>query len=222
MSSLATRSPFSTSIGRKFIVGVTGLFLCSFLVVHMSGNLLLLAGDGGIAFQEFEHFMSTNPVIRIMEVVLMAGLLLHIVSAISVTLKNRKARPNRYVVTPGNTSSSWYSRYMIVTGLFLLAFLGIHLANFWIENRFGTMEETMFEEVNEHLTYLPLAIFYIVSMLVVGLHLLHGFQSGFQTFGLQVNSQTGRFVKGVGLLFSVVITAGFTAIAVYFLLLGLQ
>jgi succinate dehydrogenase / fumarate reductase, cytochrome b subunit len=101
-----------SSIGKKVIMGATGLFLISFLVIHCFINSLIFVNDGGALFNEGAHFMATNWIIRAMEVVLMLGIILHVVQALILTLENKKARPIAYAQVNGAANSSWYSRSM--------------------------------------------------------------------------------------------------------------
>lgn len=131
-------SMFTLSVGRKLLMGLTGLFLVSFLFVHLSGNLLLFKSDGGVSFNEYTRFMTTNPIIRVMEWVLFAGFIFHIIYAAIITRQNRKARPVAYAYKGGKgTSSSWFSRNMGLSGSVILAFLIIHLIMFWGKYKFG-------------------------------------------------------------------------------------
>ena len=115
----------SSSIGKKFIMGITGLFLISFLVVHVSLNSTIFCNDGGVTFNAGADFMAHNPIIRIVEIGLFAGLILHIVQALTLTLENKKARPTPYQVVNGAANSKWYSRSMGLLGSLLLLFLAL-------------------------------------------------------------------------------------------------
>ena len=121
-----------SSLGKKFLMGITGLFLISFLVVHATLNSFIFAMDGGALFNQGALFMATNPIIRIMEIVLFIGIILHCVQALFLTLKNQKARPVKYAVNDGKANSKWYSRSMGILGSLLLMFLVVHLAHFWV------------------------------------------------------------------------------------------
>lgn len=128
----------SSSIGQKIIMGLTGLFLVSFLIVHLSGNFLLFKSDGGLAFNEYTKFMTTNPVVGVLEWVLLAGFVFHIVYAVKLTWQNKKARPQKYASSKGlGNSSSWFSRNMGFTGTIVLAFLIVHLVMFWGFYKYG-------------------------------------------------------------------------------------
>ena len=99
---------FTSSLGRKYVMALTGLFLCTFLVIHLTGNLLTLMPDNGLSFNAFTHFMESTIVINILEYVLFAGFIIHIIQALIITLKNRSTRPVKYAVSPGNANSKWY------------------------------------------------------------------------------------------------------------------
>ena len=126
MSSTSTNF-LQSSLGKKLVMGVTGIFLISFLVVHATLNSFIFFNDGGVLFNEGAEFMSHNPVIRIMEIVLFIGIIIHIVQALILTIQNNKARPIKYAINNGGSNSKWYSRSMGLLGTLLLLFLIIHL-----------------------------------------------------------------------------------------------
>ena len=136
---MSTATVLSYSIGRKIIMGVTGLFLVSFLFVHLGGNALLFIPDEGETFNAFVEFMTSNPVIKVLEWVLFAGFIFHIIYAAIVTRQNKAARPTGYAFS-GNQgkSSSWFSRNMGLTGTIFLVFLSSHVAMFWGAYKFGS------------------------------------------------------------------------------------
>ena len=107
---------FYTSVGRKMVMALTGLFLCLFLLEHLYGNLLLYKLDGGEAFNEFSHFMAGNMIIRTIEIGLFAGILIHAIDGLFLTFSNKKARPVGYAVNHQSKNSSWFSRNMGLTG----------------------------------------------------------------------------------------------------------
>lgn len=146
MSSIG--SVLKSSIGQKFIMGLTGLFLISFLLVHLAGNTLLFKSDGGLAFNQYTRFMTTNSVIRVLEWVLFAGFIIHVAYAAMLTRQNRTARPQRYAFNKNEgKSSTWFSRNMGLSGTIVLAFLIIHLIMFWGMYKWGsaTTEVTLLE-----------------------------------------------------------------------------
>jgi succinate dehydrogenase / fumarate reductase, cytochrome b subunit len=199
---------FSSSIGQKFIMGLTGLFLISFLIVHCGINALIFANDGGHLFNEGAEFMGTNPLIRTMEIVLFAGLILHIVKGFSLWSQNNQARPVKYAMQDGKANSKWYSRSMGLLGTLLLMFLIIHLRHFWVVSRFTdeitSGKETLFNEMKEVFEHLWVVILYVLAMVSLSYHLMHGFQSAFQTLGLNHKKYTPA-IKTVGLWFSIIV-----------------
>ena len=204
-----------SSLGKKLLMGLTGLFLISFLVVHATLNSFIFAMDNGELFNQGAQFMATNPIIRIMEIVLFIGIILHIVQALILTLKNQKARPIKYVVADGKANSKWYARSMGILGSLLLMFLVIHLSHFWV----GTKVAQFGGTIAEHNTYLEIidvfhnpinVLVYLLGVVSLGYHLAHGFQSAFQTLGLNHTKYT-PLIKIVGLGFSILITVVFAA-----------
>src|ERR1700761_2247526 len=133
---MANSALFKSSIGKKFLMGLTGFFLISFLIVHASINAMIWFNDGGVTFNKYAHFMGTNLIIRTMEIGLFAGLLLHVVDGLWLYAKNRAARPVKYAYNNESANSPWYSRSMAILGTLILLFLVIHLGNFWVKTRF--------------------------------------------------------------------------------------
>jgi succinate dehydrogenase / fumarate reductase, cytochrome b subunit len=205
-----------SSIGKKLVMGITGLFLVSFLIVHVTLNSFIFFNDGGVLFNQGAHFMSHNILIRIMEVVLFAGIFLHMIQALIITLKNNKARPIKYAVTNGNSNSKWYSRSMGILGSLLLMFFVVHWANFWVPTKVAVFNGT------EHDTFANMkAVFakeYFVAIYLVGVisllyHLLHGFPSAFQTLGINHPKYT-PMIKKAGAIFSIVVCTLFAAMPI--------
>lgn len=201
-------SLMKSSIGQKFIMGITGLFLISFLVVHCSVNALIFVNDGGETFNKVAEFMGANIIIRTMEIVLFIGIIWHIVQALVLTLQNQKARPHKYEVTNGNANSKWYSRWMGLLGTLLLMFLIIHLKHFWVVSRFTdhitSGEETLFEEMKEVFENPLIVVLYVAAMFSLTYHLLHGFQSAFQSLGLN-HKKYFPLIKNIGFWFSIIV-----------------
>ncbi|MDW8393713.1 MAG: succinate dehydrogenase cytochrome b subunit [Chitinophagales bacterium] len=211
-----------SSVGRKWVMAVTGLFLCTFLVVHLSGNLLTLIPDEGKTFNAFAHFMSHNWIIRFLEVVLFSGFLLHIIQGLVLMVRNRKSRPVRYAVHAAAPSVSWSSLNMGLLGTLLLVFLVVHVGDFFVESRFtpeklGTDAQgyvNLYAEVVHSFSSLPYTLFYVLAMVALGFHLWHGFQSAFRSLGL-MHSRYTPAVIWTGKVYTVVITAGFLFIPLY-------
>ena len=158
MSTATSPKFLQSSLGKKLVMGLTGLFLISFLVVHATLNSFIFFNDGGLIFNEGAKFMAENPVIRAMEYVLFLGLVLHCLQALFLTLQNNKARPVKYAVNNGNANSKWYSRSMGLLGTLLLIFLIIHLAHFWVKSRFTGLPGTD-ANGNENLYLVMLEVF---------------------------------------------------------------
>ncbi len=195
-------------------MGLTGLFLITFLLVHCFVNAHIFYMDGGVRFNEAAEFMGTNTLIRIMEYVLFIGIIIHIVQALILTLENRKARPIKYAVNNPSANSKWYSRSMGLLGTLILLFLIIHLKHFWVVSRFTdhitSGEETLFDEMKEVFENPLVVVVYILGVLSLGYHLLHGFHSAFQTLGLN-NKKYSPIIKKAGMAFSIIISVVFAA-----------
>lgn len=210
-----------SSITKKVIMALAGLFLITFLVVHLMINLLLLSNDDGEAFTEAVKFMTTNPLIKIMEYFLMAGFLIHIIIGIIVQIQNWMARPVRYKVE-GYSHLSFFSKYMIHTGAIIIIFLGIHFANFyfvklgWINPPYGVEKEDFYQMANLLFADRFYAILYTILMIFLGFHLHHAFQSAFQTLGLNHTKYT-PFIKALSTIYSIAVPLGFACIPLYYI-----
>lgn len=201
-------------------MSLTGLFLVTFLVVHCFINSLIFFNDGGLTFNIGAKFMATNWLIRAMELVLFAGLILHMVQALILTMENRKARPIGYAKFDGKANSTWYSRSMGLLGTLILIFLIVHLAHFWVKSRFTGLpgedangNENLYAVMQITFAQLWVVILYVLAMISLAYHLLHGFQSSFQSLGLNHKKYT-PFIKGFGVCFSIIIPLIFAAMPV--------
>jgi succinate dehydrogenase / fumarate reductase cytochrome b subunit len=208
---------FTSSIGKKFIMSLTGIFLISFLVVHVGINACIWANDGGQMFNLASHFMGTTVVIRILEVGLFAGLILHIIQGFILEFQNRSRRRIGYSVSLGNRGSKWYSRSMGLLGTLLLFFLIMHLSHFWVPSRFtelSTMDINGKEVANQYVEIIrvfqnPLVVvLYVLGCISLMYHLLHGFQSAFRTLGVP-NGKYIKLIKGFGFGFAVIVSMTF-------------
>ena len=205
-----------SSLGKKLMMSITGLFLISFLVVHVSVNACIFANDGGALFNKAAHFMAHNPVIRIMEIVLFAGLIMHAAQAYVLTKQNEKARPVKYAAQNGAANSTWYSRSMGILGSLLLLFLIVHLANFWVPTKQALLaghEHNTFEGLRVVFSKWFFVAIYLLGVGSLCYHLLHGFQSAFQTLGLNHKKYT-PVIKSVGFWFSVIVSILFASMPV--------
>ena len=214
-------------------MGLTGFFLISFLVVHCGVNAMIFFNDGGETFNHWGHFMGSNLIIRTMELGLFAGLILHIVQGLLLWSQNSKAKPVKYKVNKASTNSKWYSRSMGLLGTLILLFLIMHLYHFWLPSRFGGMgnihplnEIALGTEYNgqkvhnlyaEMLTVfqnnLLVTVIYVLGVVSLFWHLLHGFQSAFQTFGIN-NKRYLPIIRSMGIAYSVIICLVFAAMPV--------
>jgi succinate dehydrogenase / fumarate reductase cytochrome b subunit len=221
----------TSSIGRKVIMSLTGLFLILFLVIHLAGNLQLLNDDGGESFNLYSHFMAHNPLIQFVSKANFFFILLHAVVSYTLYIKNKKARPIGYKVSGGSANSSWSSRSMSLLGTLILIFILIHLRGFWYEFKFGDqIQWTEIDGVAMHNAYFWVAdayanplisLFYIISMIVLGFHLWHGFSSAFQSLGLNHVKYNG-LINIVGRLYAIAIPALYAIIPILLYLKSLS
>lgn len=220
---------FNSSIVRKVWMSLTGLFLCSFLIVHLLGNLTLLgpAAEAQIKFNAYAHFMTTFPLIKAVSYLLYFSILFHAVWGIKLEMQNRKARPVKYAYNKANVNSIWASRNMGLLGTIILVFVVTHMYNFWYVMHWG--EIGLDAEGNKDLytvvvdffraptTGLIGTIFYVIAMAAMAFHLYHGFQSSFQTLGVNHQRYT-PIIKKIGVGFAVIIPFAFAVIPVVILL----
>lgn len=204
-------------------MALAGIFLMSFLVIHLAINLCLLRDDGGEWFNAAAHFMGTNYIIKFFEIFLFAGILIHILMGIILQIQNWMSRPVGYKKCNKSTTS-FFSKYMIYTGAVVLVFFIIHFINFYFM-KMGWVEKTFTLNGDEPDFYkVALALFanstysilYIVLICILGFHLNHAFQAAFQTLGLNHPVYT-PFIKKFGTVYSILIVIGFNIIPVYFL-----
>jgi succinate dehydrogenase / fumarate reductase, cytochrome b subunit len=213
---------FTSSIGKKWVMGLTGIFLILFLIVHVALNATIWANDGGKMFEAGAHFMGSNIVPRILEVGLIAGFLAHIIQGLMLEFQNRSKRKQGYAVQIGNKGSKWYSRSMGLLGTLVLIFLVIHMSHFWIPNRNNQgwllgPEIPLYEKMKEVFQNLWVVIVYVLGCISLAWHLVHGFQSAFRTIG--VNSPKYlALLNTVGIAFSIIVPLAFALMPVSFYL----
>lgn len=209
----------SSSIARKVAMALSALFLIVFLVIHLAVNVTSLFSED--LFNQLSHFMGTNPLIQFaLQPVLLIGVIFHFVMGFVLELKNVASRNTKYVKYNGAANASWMSRNMIYSGGLILVFLAIHMADFWaheISYKYveGLAENpTRYYEELQH-AFAPLwrVIAYCVGFLFLALHLLHGFQSAFQSIGF--NNKYTAFIKGFGKFYAIAIPLVFAIIAIY-------
>jgi len=216
----------SASIGRKVFMSLTGLFLISFLLIHLTLNLFLVFDDSGNLFNQAAHFMATNPMIKIMEPILALGFIIHIIWSGWITLENMKARPQGYA--SGDQLLKWWepSKNMFILGGMVLIFLVLHIMNFWVKMKI-TGDPLLGSDESMHNAYALVStlfrsnpvydVIYIIGGILVGLHITHGFWSAFQTIGLS-NIHWMKRLKFVANLIGFVFAIGFSSIPLYFLI----
>jgi succinate dehydrogenase / fumarate reductase, cytochrome b subunit len=205
----------TSSVGRKILMALSGLFLSSFLVVHFYINLFLFKCDAGREFDAYAEFMAKYPLLRPIEIVLFAGFLFHAFIGIWLWLMNRRARPVRYHLHETGETSTLSSRIMWITGGVIAAFLVIHINGFFVTSRFITPERSMYDIVAEAFKNPWTDAVYVIALFFLGYHLYHGFQSAFQTFGLR-HARYKRLIDWVGAIFWLLIPLGFAAMPLYF------
>lgn len=216
----------TSSIGQKLVMSLTGLFLCTFLLAHLAGNLQLLYNDGGQAFNEYAKFMTSNPLIKFISYGLYGMILLHAIQGLLLAKKNKSAKGSKYAVST-NANGSWASKNMALLGTLVLFFLLIHMGDFWWSMKMDRLDYISYDgggEVKDlytkvyasfHVWYIVLA--YMIGLIALAVHLLHGFSSAFQTLGIRHKKYT-PLIKGIGYIFSIVIPILFAIIplAIFF------
>ncbi len=216
---------FSSSIGKKLTMGLTGLFLVTFLIVHAGVNACIFINDGGETFNAAAHFMSHNWVIRIMEIGLFAGLIAHIVQGLLLWKQNTAARPTKYAMSAANENSKWYSRSMGLLGTLLLFFLIIHISKFFWDTKVALYtaggandaSHNLFLDMKEEFQKWWVVLIYSLGIISLFWHLLHGFQSAFQTLGINHKRYTPLIKTiGVGYTFIICLLFLLMPIAFYF------
>ena len=250
------KQTFNSSLGKKLIMALTGLFLCTFLIVHLGGNLLLFKHDDGYAFNVYANFLTHFPPIEVVAYILYLCILVHTIYAIVLTTINRKARPVGYAVKASD-NATWQSKNMGFLGAILFLFIVIHMSDFWyrykysgsmtfkeyrtdlssgvtqsveftpksndFENSVSTQNDfeivrvkDLHARVVQSFSQLWYVAFYVIAMIAVAFHLLHGFQSAFRTLGW-VHRKYTPIVEFIGTwLFAVIIPLGFAAMPVVY------
>jgi succinate dehydrogenase / fumarate reductase, cytochrome b subunit len=211
----------TSSLGKKLIMALTGLFLISFLVIHCTINAMIFLNDEGKTFSYWGHFMGTNPVIRTLEIGLVLGFLFHIIQGLLLWKENNSARPIKYSKVSPPSNSKWYSRSMGLLGTLILLFLVMHTSHFWIPNRTNQFIEgeelPLYKMMLETFSNPLVVIFYVIGCFSLLWHLLHGFASAFQSLGLNHAKYNG-VISFVGAAFSIIVPIIFALmpVAIYF------
>lgn len=210
----------SSSIAKKIAMALSGFFLLVFLLQHMSINMLSVVSPG--AFNEVSHFMGYNPLVQfVLQPVLMFGVLFHLGMGIYLELQNRAARPIKYAMNKGEANSSWMSRNMIITGVTIMLFLLLHMYDFWLHEMTVKYIDVQPEDPTRYWGELhekfhnPIRVgIYLLSFVFLALHLMHGFQSAFQSVGFNHRKYT-PVIKKLSNVYAVVVPLGFVFVAVY-------
>jgi len=212
---------FTSSIGKKLLMSLAGIFLIIFLLVHMGINLLVVIFEDPMVYNKAAHIMTSNILIKIFEIILFGGFLLHIIYALILQIQNWIARPSRYNKT-NYSNTSFFSKFMIHTAIITLIFLVIHFMDFYIKAKFGHAAEIMVDGVAYHdfaseivdkFKMLPFVIFYIAAFVFLGFHLVHGFQSAFKTLGMD-NRRYTPVIQVLSIIYCIVVVAGYSIIPV--------
>ena len=216
---MAKSALLKSSIAKKVAMALSGLFLMLFLAQHFFINMTSVFSSD--TFNSISHFMGNNPLVQyVIQPILVVGLIFHFVMGFVLELKNRNARPIAYAKYDGASNASWASRNMIVSGLVILAFLGLHSYDFWVPEMVykyvecSPLDETRYfhELVAKFVSPVRTGL-YCLSFVLLSLHLQHGFSSSFQSVG-----QNNKFTKGMknfGLGFAIIIPLGFVFIALF-------
>jgi len=215
----------TSSIGKKLVMALSGLFLVMFLLVHLIGNLQLFYNDDGVSFNVYAHFMTTNPLVFFLSFGLYATILLHAIQGVLIAWKNKQAKGSNYAVTTYK-NGTWMSKNMALLGILIFAFLCIHMGDFWWKMKFtDSIISVSYEgydyQVKDLYTRVMTAFkvwwivaIYIIGLIALSLHLIHGFSSAFTTLGLEHKKYT-PLIKLIGWSYSVLIPLGFAAIPLY-------
>lgn len=209
----------SSSIGKKLMMAVTGSFLIIFLIIHLIGNITLFFGPK--VFNEYVLTLDVvKPLIRVIEVVLLAAFLLHIFNGIKLWIENKRARGSKYKINGSPENTDVYSRTMFVTGSIVFIFLVLHLGTFfWRFNVHDPMSlagsHQYFDIVVHFFGMWWYVLLYVVAVLLLGFHLNHGFQSAFQTFGWN-HKKYFSSVQKLGTIYAVIMAIGFASMPIYF------
>ncbi|AMR30897.1 succinate dehydrogenase [Mucilaginibacter sp. PAMC 26640] len=256
------KQTFNSSLGKKLIMALTGLFLCTFLIVHLGGNLLLFSNDDGYSFNAYANFLTHFPPIEVIAYILYLCIIIHAVYALVLTVKNRRARPVGYAVQT-KSPASWSSKNMGLLGSILLVFIVIHMGDFWLTYKYkhilgfkqyttnqvtgerkveaftppnqefersfttdGDVEimrvKDIHARVQESFSNPIYVVFYVIAMGALSFHLLHGFQSAFQTMGWRHRKYT-PVVHFIGTwFFGVIIPLGFALMPVVYFIQSLS
>ena len=224
---MSTKKQGLSSIGRKVLMALSGFFLMFFLLQHLSINMMSVVSAD--LFNNVSHFMGANPLVQgLLQPVLIFSVVFHFAWGMYLEYQNNQAREVKYAKYKGSANASWMSRNMIISGLAVLAFLALHFYDFWIPEIVlkygegdmsgliqGTQEFRYHEELVHKFAHQPMRVaLYIVAFIMLSLHLLHGFQSAFQSVGFNNNKYT-PIIKKLGNAFAILVPMGFAFVAIF-------
>lgn len=211
-----------SSISRKIVMSLTGGWLCAFLVVHMAGNLTLLlpAELARPRYNAYTRFMTGNPLVQVIAYLNYAAILVHVAVGLLLTVQNRRATPQRYACARPGETSPFHARHMGLLGALVLVFLVIHMKTFWFRYHYGEVPVDA-DGMRDMYAVVVLAFgqtwyvaLYVAAMAILGLHLLHGFASGFRTIGVH-HRRYWRWVQWLGVVFAIAVSLAFAAMPIY-------
>lgn len=218
----------TSSIGKKVVMSLTGLFLVSFILVHLLGNLQLLKDDGGYAFNTYAYFMTNNPIIKFISIGLYTLIILHAIQGLLLAFANKKKGGgdslSKYAVRTYD-NGNWASKNMALLGTLILFFLCIHMGDFWWKMKTNALPMVSYEgfdhEVKDLYTRVSVAfdqlwivIVYLIGLVALSFHLMHGFGSAFQTLGLRHKKYT-PLINGIGIAISIIIPLAYAVIPIW-------
>lgn len=221
----ANKGLFKTSVSRKNMMAISGLFISFFLVIHLIGNLILIIPDsffpiefwGNVQnvhdmYNAYSHFLVHFWPVSVIAWILYAFIILHIIDAILITVQNRKSKGEKYMVTD-SSSSKWYTRNMGILGSILAIFIVIHMAQFWLKYKVLEIEDDLYDLVVATFKVEWYVILYVISIIALGFHLIHGIESAHTSLGLH-QKRVVKFVKVFALWFSVIMTVLYAIIPI--------
>jgi succinate dehydrogenase cytochrome b subunit len=213
---------FTSSIGRKLVMAITGVSLILFLIVHVTVNacmwaIIFVPNDNGEVFNKAAHFLGQTLVPRVLEIGLFLFFIIHIIQGYVLEASNRSKRGTPYAMNYGNRGSTWYSRSMGLLGTLIFLFLIVHIYDFWIPSRFGGLGMVMYDNKEYHNLYGEMikvfqnpfiVVLYIAGCISLAYHLAHGFQSSFKTLGVH-NKRYNAMLRGTGYAFAIIVSLVF-------------
>jgi succinate dehydrogenase / fumarate reductase cytochrome b subunit len=221
------KQAFTSSIGRKLVMAITGASLILFLIVHVTVNacmwaIIFVPNDNGEVFNKAAHFLGQTLVPRVLEIGLFLFFVIHIIQGYVLEASNRSKRGTPYAVNYGNRGSTWYSRSMGLLGTLIFLFLIVHIYDFWIPSRFGGLDPVVYDNKEYHNLYGEMikvfqnpfiVVLYILGCISLAYHLAHGFQSSFKTLGVH-NKRYNAMLTDIGYAFAIIVSLVFALMPV--------